>query len=271
MDIQYKSPQKILTPTGGFLTGYSHSLNPYVGCAFGCSYCYVRQSPVGLFRKQEWGTWVDVKENVKDKLIRELQSLKKRNKKTTIFMSSSTDPYQSLDYKEQITRGLLEAMVESPPDFLFVQTRSPLVTRDTDLFLQLKDRLRISVTVETDLDEVRKRFSPAAPPIQARFNALCKLKEAGLPSQVAVTPVLPFSNEFPYKLKEVVNRICIDDFTGDGSQGKRTERLQIKELYDVDELNKWYSPDSKQRVLNEMKKTFTPENIYIGAEGFMPY
>ncbi|SER75707.1 DNA repair photolyase [Gracilibacillus ureilyticus] len=270
-NITYKTPKKILTPTSGFLNDYSHTLNPYVGCVFGCSYCYVRQSPVGLFRREEWGTWVDVKQEVKEKIMKEISNLRKRNKQVTIFMSSSTDPYQPIEYRERVTRSLLEGMVEVPPDFLFVQTRSPLVTRDIDLFDKLKPKLRISVTVETDDDEVRKRFSPHAPPIPVRLKAVRQLKERELPVQLAIAPVLPFTSKFPAIIAETVDRVVIDDyFTGDGSNGKRTERLQIRELYSQGELSDWFSRETHQLAVKKLKETFPEEKILVSQEGFSP-
>ena len=271
INVDYKVPAKILTPTGGFLRGYTHSLNPYTGCVFGCSYCYVRQSPVGLFRKQEWGTWVDIKRGVHEKIKKEIQNLRNRNKQVTIFMSSSTDPYQPIEYREKITRLLLEAMTEVPPDFLFVQTRSPLVTRDIDVLLKLKDRLRISMTIETDLESIRKRFTPHAPPIKARLKAIEKLRDNGLPLQVAIAPVLPFSDQFPETLSKLVDRVVIDDFTGDGSQGRRTERLNIKELYDEDEFEKWYGEKALEYALEKLKHAFNPNQLLISQEGFLPF
>lgn len=270
MEINYKSPQKILTKTSGFLSAYSHSLNPYMGCSFGCSYCYVRQSPVGLFRKQEWGTWVDVKQVMKEKIKKEIRTAKKRGK-VTIFMSSSTDPYQSLEYRQRVTRSLLEIMTEVQPDFLFVQTRGPLVVRDIDLLAKLKTKVKVSMTVETDLDTVRKRFAPYSSPIQSRLKAVRSIRESGIPVQIAVAPVLPFSEEFPHKLAQLVDRVCIDDyFTGDGSQGKRTERLPVKELYHEDELDKWYSKKTHLYALEKLNKVFSPEQILISQDGFMP-
>jgi DNA repair photolyase len=125
----YKTPKTLMNKGTGFLSGYSHSLNPYTGCAFACSYCYVRQMPVSTFRNAEWGTWIDIKKDVEYTFQKELLRAKTKGP-VTIFMSSSTDPYQSIEHKEKITQSLLKIMVENPPDFLLVQTRSPLVRRD---------------------------------------------------------------------------------------------------------------------------------------------
>lgn len=173
MPIDYieKHPKSLLNKGTGFLKGYTHSLNPYTGCTFSCSYCYVRKMPVSLFRGKEWGTWVDIKKESSTLLKKELIREKKKGP-VTIFMSSSTDPYQPVEYKEQVTRSMLEVMTEIMPDFLLVQTRSPLVTRDIDLLKPFGERVRISMTVETDLEHIRKHFSPSAPPISARIKAL---------------------------------------------------------------------------------------------------
>lgn len=72
IDHTYKQPKTLLNKGTGFLAGYSHSLNPYTGCTFGCSYCYVRKMPVSLFRGKEWGTWVDIKKESSALLQKEL-------------------------------------------------------------------------------------------------------------------------------------------------------------------------------------------------------
>lgn len=265
-----KPPSRILTATGGFLAGYSHSLNPYAGCSYGCSYCYVRKLPVAMFRGLEWGEWVHVKEGASERLRKELISAKKKGP-VTIFMSSSTDPYQPVEHRERLTRSLLETMADNPPDFLFVQTRSPLVVRDIDLFAQFGDNIRISVTIETDLDEMRKLFAPAAPPIAARFAALRKLSAAGLQTQAAVAPVLPSSERFASKLAEVTERVCLDDyFQGDGSFGKRTEQLGIRAIYDRHGLSEWYSPKATAKVLERLQAVFRDDQILLNQEGFAP-
>ncbi|WP_135554177.1 SPL family radical SAM protein [Paenibacillus cymbidii] len=267
-----KPARRLLNPAGGFLEGYSHTLNPYVGCAFACSYCYVREMPVAKFRAAPWGSWVDAKEGAAGLLRKELK-LAKRKGPVTIFMSSATDPYQPLEYSARLTRSLLEVMTEEPPDFVFVQTRSPLVARDIDLLrlLAAEGRVRVSVTVETDLEEIRRAFAPAAPPIAGRIRALRELREAGVPTQAAVAPLLPSSERLPAMLAEVTGRVCIDDyFMGDGSGGKRTERLQIKRLYEQLGQAEWYDRQMADRLLAAFAEVFPRERLFVSRDGFMP-
>lgn len=270
-ELFYKYPKSLLNKGTGFLSDYSHSLNPYTGCAFGCSYCYVRQMPVSTFRGAEWGTWVDVKKEAAELLHKELRKAKAKGE-VTIFMSSSTDPYQPVEYREKVTRSLLEVMTEEPPDFLFVQTRSPLVSRDVDLLLQLKDRVRVSMTVETDLEEIRKHFTPDAPPIAARLKALQELADADVPTQATIAPLLPSSEDFPVKLKSLVSRVCVDDyFMGDGSGGRRTGRLGIRALYEELGMEEWYDPSACRIVYDRMRRVFPDHQVLISQRGFAPF
>lgn len=269
-ELLYKYPKTLLNKGTGFLTDYTHSLNPYTGCSFGCSYCYVRQMPVSTFRKQAWGTWIDIKQGAADLLRKELRKAKAKGK-VTIFMSSSTDPYQPIEHKEKVTRSLLTVMVEEPPDFLLVQTRSPLVYRDTDLLLLLQDRVRVSMTIETDLEEIRKQFTPGAPPIQARLKTLQRLADAGVPTQATIAPVLPSSEEFALTLRPYVNRVCVDDyFMGDGSGGRRTRNLGIRSLYEELGLEEWYQPSAYRIVYDRLRKVFSEDQVYVSQKGFAP-
>lgn len=266
----YKNPKSLLNKGTGFLSGYSHSLNPYTGCTFGCSYCYVRRMPVSTFREGKWGHWVDIKQGAADIFRKELKRAKTKGD-VSIFMSSSTDPYQPIEHSEKVTRSLLEVMVEDPPEFLFVQTRSPLVRRDIDLLLLLKDHVRVSMTIETDREDIRKYFTPHAPPIQARIETLRLLKEAGVPTQATIAPMLPSTENFADLLRPVVDRICIDDyFMGDGSGGKRTRSLKIDSLYKELGLEEWYDPSAYKMVYDCFKDVFPEEQIFISQKGFEP-
>ncbi|CAM3668130.1 radical SAM protein [Brevibacillus invocatus] len=226
--------------------------------------------PVSLFHEKEWGTWVHIKEGAASLLRKELPRAKAKGK-VTIFMSSSTDPYQPVEVSANVTRSLLEVMIEHPPDFLFVQTRSPLVRRDIDLLLLMKDRVRVSMTVETDLEDIRKAFTPNAPPLSARFKTLELLAEAGVPTQATIAPLLPSSEQFAHKLRLLVQRVCIDDyFMGDGSGGKRTKKLGISSLYEKLGLREWYDPAAYRIVYNRLKSVFPEEQLFLSQEGFAP-
>ncbi|MTH53315.1 radical SAM protein [Bacillus mangrovi] len=271
MNISMKTPKTLLTKTSGFLNDYSHSLNPYTGCAFGCSYCYVRRLPVSLFRKEEWGTWVDIKAAGKEQLKKELLRAKKKGP-VRIFMSSSTDPYQGTEAKEQVTRTLLEAMTEEPPDFLFVQTRSPLSERDEDLFRKLGSSVLVSMTIETDREDIRRAFAPSSPPIAARLKALRQLKSAGIPVQAAVAPLLPFTSEFPEKLKQAADLVTLDDFfLGDGAGGKRSASLGVLQVLEGLGEEDWFNPERLVQEKARFEHVFGRRNVRISQDGFAPF
>lgn len=266
----YTTPKTLLNKGTGFLSRYSHSLNPYAGCAYACSYCYVRQLPVSVFRKEEWGSWVDIKQNAAELLRKELRKAKAKGP-VTVFMSSSTDPYQPAEAKELITRSLLKVMASDPPDFLLVQTRSPLVTRDIDLLLQFKDQVRVSLTIETDREDICRAFTPFAPPIAARLRAGQQLAEAGVPVQATIAPVLPSTEQFPSQLRSWAERVCLDDyFMGDGSGGIRTAKLGIRPIYQQLGLESWYTRDAYRIVHERLLQVFPNHQVFLSQEGFAP-
>ena len=260
-----------LTPTSGYLTGYSHTLNPYVGCAFGCTYCYVRRMPVGLFRGEPWGSWADPKQADPTKLGAEIGRAKRKGP-VTVFFSSATDPYQPLEVKTGLTRALLQEMADEPPDFVLVQTRSPLVARDADVLARLGDRVRVSVTVETDRDDVRRVLAPSSPLFAARLRALRELRDAGIATQAAVSPLAPHTPGFARLLADTTARVVVDDyFRGDGSGGRRSEALGMRALYAEHGWSEWYERSAVDRFAGELRHYFPESGIGISAEGFAPF
>lgn len=162
-------------------------------------------------------------------------------------------------------------MVGDPPEFLLLQTRSPLVTRDIDLLLQLRDRVRVSLTIETDREEIRRAFTPYAPPIAARLRAGRLLAEAGVPVQATIAPVLPCSEQFPAKLLPWADRVCLDDyFMGDGSGGVRTGKLGLRSLYEELKLEAWYTPEAYRIVHERLLRVFPDHRVFLSQGGFAP-
>ncbi len=162
------------------------ALNPYVGCGFGCSYCYAAFFVADETRRATWGTWVDVKTSALEEieLCRDLAGKR-------LFMSTATDPYQPLEAKVGLTRLPVEAMAHPlRQPRLVVQTRSPLVLRDIDLFKRFKN-IRVNMSITTDCDEIRKLFEPKCASIERRMEAVRKLKSEGIRTGVTIAPMLP--------------------------------------------------------------------------------
>ena len=244
-----------LTRTGGFLTGFSHTLQPYIGCRFGCSYCYVRFSNVHRFHNGglEWGNYVYPRIGIADHLERELTRLEERDQlaQTAVFMSSSTDPYQGAERRFLLTRQCLAGFLRRPPGLLVIQTRSPLASRDFDLMAALGDRCLLNVSVETDRDDVRRRLTPRCPSIGKRLALVRQARAAGVATQVTVSPCLPYSGveTFGELLLSACDRVVVDSFVaGDGCGGRRTARTDIPALYAESGWHDWRSQDEAHRL-----------------------
>lgn len=256
------------------MTGFTHSLQPYIGCRFGCAYCYVQDSPVHRFLNggYGWGEYAYPRQGVEQRLAQELARFEKRGQLTqqAIFFSSVTDPYQGIEREWQLTRRCLEAFVERPPGLLVVQTRSPLVERDFDLLAALGDRCWLSVTLETDRDDVRRALTPRCSSVDQRLALMEAACAAGLQVQAAVSPCLPYSapERFGPRLLAVAQRVVVDSFvSGDGGQGRRTARTEIPDAYARLGWGDWRAED-EARALYAWLRERIGERVGWSQEGF---
>jgi len=117
-------------------------------CTFGCTYCYAMFLPQNRRPKEDWGRWVQAKQNAVELAHKQAPKVAGQ----AIYMSSVTDPYLPAERSLFLTRGILDALVPHQPRLL-IQTRGPLVIRDIDV-LQRFRRVRINVSIPTDSDEV---------------------------------------------------------------------------------------------------------------------
>src|SRR5262245_40730533 len=274
--IEQIQARSILNPTGGFLATYTHSLNAYQGCAFGrgsCPYCYVRAMPIQKFSGKPWGEWVKAKTNAPQLLSEELEKIKRQGKfgSLRIFMSTATDPYQGVEAKLKITRGLLEVFARAGDfGFLVVQTRSPLIERDIELLIQLGSRVAVSLTVETNRDHVRRQITPTSPSIERRLTALARLTGAGLKTQAAISPVLPCDpEEFARLIAERSTRAVVDTLIdGDGAGGRRSAELGMPELLRSLGYEDWMLPDSHMPLFKALRRRMGDERVGFSQAGF---
>lgn len=163
--------------------GIPYSLNPYIGCAHACPYCFVPN--VRHTERPEWGSTVEIRRNLATVLADELR----RFRKDKVFMSTATDPYQFVEGKCRVTRRCVEVLQRAQWP-LRVLTRSPLVLRDADLFLGFDD-VCVGMSVPTLDDAARRIVEPRAPPIPARLRTLRALADRGLRTFVSFAPAYP--------------------------------------------------------------------------------
>lgn len=180
----------VLSPSK--LPGCDYVINPYVGCAHGCVWCYARfmRGYTG-HENEKWGNFVDVKINAPEVLLKDIRRLQNR---PTIFLSSVCDPYQPLERRYQLTRRCLKIL--SQFDFpISILTRSILVTRDIDLFKKFKD-IEIGMSFITMNKKATRIFQPLTALPETRVQALKKLHQAGIKTYIHVSPILPCFTNF---------------------------------------------------------------------------
>jgi DNA repair photolyase len=182
--------RSIFSPATGFIRrgGFDWSCNPYVGCSFGCTYCYAMFLPQNRRPKEDWGRWLQAKRNSVELAHKQAPKLAGQ----ALYMSSVTDPYLPAERSLFLTRGILEALVPHQPRLL-IQTRGPLVVRDIDVLQQFR-AVRINVSIPTDSEEVWRAFEPKSPPLERRWSAATELRSAGLSVGLCLTPLLPLAD-----------------------------------------------------------------------------
>jgi len=240
MDIRPVQVRSILTRTGGYLAEVaSHSLQPYQGCALGNSLCgvgcYVRANP-WILRGRQWGSFVDVRTNAAEAYAAQYASerawARRKLGRFGIYLSSSTEPFQPAEATYGITRSVLRAMLDRPPDGLIVQTHRHQVIEAIDLLKPLAARceLRVHLSIETDR-ETLPGLPGHASPIDKRIAAGEQLRASGIMAVATVAPLLPIDRPeaFFKRLSSAFDAVVIDHFIGgDGSpDGTRTRRTPL--------------------------------------------
>jgi DNA repair photolyase len=154
--------------------------------------------------KERWGEFVDVKVNAPSLLQREIK--KKRARR--VWISGICDPYQPLEKKYELTRGCLEILSRHGWP-VTIQTKSPLLLRDTELFEGFID-VEVTVTIATADENIRQIFEPNAPSIRERIEALEKLHSKGIKTSAMIAPMLPKAEGLANELRGKIDSVLID-------------------------------------------------------------
>lgn len=255
--------RSIFSPATGFIRrgGFDFTCNPYVGCTFGCTYCYAAFLPQNRRPVEDWGKWLTAKSNAAALANRQARKVAG----AAVYMSSVTDPYLPAERSLRLTRGILEALLPHQPR-LVIQTRGPLVVRDIDVLGQFA-ALRVNFSIPTDSEEVRKLFEPKAPPLEERWLAARELKASGVPVGLCVTPTLPIADVpgFARTIAEFAPDVLVtqDFHDAEGKFGADTGEEARKRLATTD-----WGPEAYRRFVERLREE--TEVVYEGEAGFFP-
>jgi DNA repair photolyase len=126
-------------------------------------------------------------------------------KREHVALGTNTDPYQWVEGRYRLTRGILEALrdAENPCSVL---TKSPLLLRDLELMLEIAERASFSACLSIPtLDEKAWRATePHTPSPRARLEAVAELNRAGIPTGVLIAPLMPGINDSPRQVERLL-------------------------------------------------------------------
>jgi DNA repair photolyase len=193
------------------------SINPYVGCEFGCTYCYARdthryateraEGRAGMPQAgrgggpaepdREMPAWLAfekrilVKTDIAERLTRTLDPSKLGD--DSLVIGTATDPYQPAERRYRLTRSILEVLTRFRGLRIGIISKSPLVTRDIDVLQKLSARNEVTVNVSlSSLDSrLARRLELRSPVPSARIRALGRLSAAGIHAGLLVAPIVP--------------------------------------------------------------------------------
>ena len=225
-EVSYEPAKQILTRATGFMDEYDYTLNPYSGCSFGCTYCYAAFFGRTKDQRDSWGRWVTVKDNAEQLMRRSTIYSPRRRKKAgvpvvaesasgfldgkRIYMSSVTDPYQPIERQVGLTRRILEIMSEGHQPKLVIQTRSPDVVRDCDLFQEIVGNggnVQVNMTITTDDEDIRKTFEPFCPSNNERIDAIAEVRAQGIGACITMTPLLMVNDASAFANKLLATQV----------------------------------------------------------------
>lgn len=176
--------------------GFDRSINPYRGCEHGCVYCFARPTHAyqGLSPGLDFETKLFAKPNAAELLEKELAAPGYAAR--TMALGTNTDPYQPIERRFRITRGVLEVLARTNHPVGIV-TKSALVTRDIDILAPMAARglAKVALSVTTLDPRLARKMEPRAPTPAKRIEAIRQLAQAGIPTTVMVAPIVPGVND----------------------------------------------------------------------------
>jgi DNA repair photolyase len=197
------------------LPGVDFVINPYAGCLHACVYCYARFMKRFMKEPLEWGQFCHPKINAVELAEKEI---KKIPEGSSIMFSSVTDAYNPLERKYELTKKILEILVDYNMD-VSILTKSDLVLRDLDILKRMR-QIEVGFTITTTNEKFQKILEPGACSPQKRMAALKVLKQSGISTYAFIGPILPYFTDLENIFKQLsgmVEYVFVDTFNTKGA------------------------------------------------------
>jgi DNA repair photolyase len=196
LEVFEETAKSILSENDSPDLNFRFSLNPYRGCYHGCAYCYARPSHQywGFGAGTDFERKIVVKVNAPE-VLRET-FMKPSWKGETITISGNTDCYQPLEAAYELTRRCLEVCLEFRQPVGLI-TKGALVRRDAELLGKLVREAHAAVYLSIPFadDETARKVEPYASSTTKRFETMKILSDAGVPTGISISPVIPGLND----------------------------------------------------------------------------
>ena len=241
-----ETPRTIITRNSSPDIKFDRSINPYRGCEHGCVYCFARPTHayMGLSPGLDFESRLFAKPTAPALLEKELA--RKGYEVKPIAIGTNTDPYQPIEQKYRIMRGVLEVLSAYNHPVTIV-TKSARITRDLDLLSSLAERnlVKVALSVTTLDAKLARLMEPRAATPSRRLDTIRLLSEAGIPTGVMVAPIIPALNDM-----EIEKILAGAHYAGAKSAGFVLLRLplEIKDLF-----REWLAgnvPDKAEHVMS---------------------
>ena len=264
-----------LSATSGFIAqaGFTHSLTPARNCTFACTYCYVPTMRIyGGLKPEDWKRWgqfTTFKSNAPDLLRRQLRP------DQVIYCSPLVDPYQPAEEFQQLMPRILDLLLDLPPKIFVIQTRGPLILRDLSTLARISERtsLRVSFSLTTNREDVRRLYEPQCATFGERLETIRRLREAGIATFAALSPLLPCD---PEELAETALGVTEFDLIGDPLHVRAVKRhgaTTRDAAYRVSgqhDFCAWLDPEFQVEVVERIQRVAQKagRRFGTGPEGF---
>lgn len=184
--IKRKMTTIIYEPRGRAKEYSELAANLYSGCDHACTYCY---APLATRKKRDTFCFSKPREGVLNKFLDDAIELESQNEKRPILLSFTTDPYQLLDVKYQLTRDAIKILHQHNLRVSILTKGGKRSERDFDLLSKNKELSEYGTTLVFIEETMREKIEPGAAPIKERIDALKKAHKLGIRTYVSLEPV----------------------------------------------------------------------------------